>query len=515
MVNAFTPLNQLEPVQAANIEGVGYLEEVISGYRTLKVEGREPLNLDLENIEIITRDGARYKRRRIESRQLTIHFALTAGSSAEFETKFNSLKSCLYKVEEAKIIFDDEPDKYFVGTYKGAKIDHLGPCAYRGEISIECSDPFKYAVNETIVNAQTIDGQKVIVATYNGAYPAHPRLEATCGSDNGFYGFANANGAVLQVGDPEEVDTEDVQMSETLINDSFAEGVPTGWTVNDGMTSTPSVDIMTGSWKQCGSTNKGNGITPNSYGNGTNWHGPGLCKAIPADSQGNTGAKNFKAAWQWEWFTYSKTELSNMQFLILGENSGQRYVLAGVELMDGRPGDFLSSWRLWVNGAIIQQSSGATNIYSGHDNAWAGINSAECSIQKSGNVITFKLAGQTWSFKNDAYEDLEAEEVMLYAAAHASATATDHAAFFHVRFRKDAVDVTEDIPNALMPGDVVELDTGSGIILVNGTESPDLGAIGNQWEDFVLEPGVNTIACSASTWVSDDAYTMRYREVYL
>ena len=119
MVNAFTPLNQLEPVQAANIEGVGYLEEVISGYRTLKVEGREPLNLDLENTEISTRDGAKYKRRRIKSRQLTIHFALTAGSSAEFETKFNSLKSCLYKVEEAKIIFDDEPDKYFIGTPSG------------------------------------------------------------------------------------------------------------------------------------------------------------------------------------------------------------------------------------------------------------------------------------------------------------------------------------------------------------------------------------------------------------
>ena len=82
MVNAFTPLNQLEPVQAANIEGVGYLEEVISGYRTLKVEGREPLNLELENTEISTRDGAKYKRRRIESRPLTIHFALTAGSSA-------------------------------------------------------------------------------------------------------------------------------------------------------------------------------------------------------------------------------------------------------------------------------------------------------------------------------------------------------------------------------------------------------------------------------------------------
>lgn len=515
MVNAYTALNQLEPVQAANIEGVGYLEELISGYRTLRVDGREPLTLDLEKIEISTRDGARYKRRRIDSRTLTIHFSLTGDSPEDFAVKFNELKSCLYQIEESKIIFDDEDDKYYVGTYKAAKVDYPGRSASVGEITIECPDPHKYSVSEKVVTSQTVDGQKVLACTYGGTYKAYPAIEATCGSDNGFYGFANSNGAVLQVGDPEEVDTEDVQRSEMLITDSFENGIPSGWTVNGGMTSTPDADAITGSWKQCESTNKGNGITPDSYGTGSNWHGPGLCKEIPADSQGITGAKNFKATWQWEWFTYSKTELSNMQFLILGENSGQRYVLAGVELMDGRPGDFLSSWRLWVNGSIIQQSSGATNIYSGHDNAWAGISSAECSIQKSGGTITFRLAGQTWSFKNDAYEDLEAAEVMLYTAAHASAAVTDHAAYFYVHFRKDAVDVTEDIPNAFMPDDVVEIDTGFGSISVNGTDSPDIGAIGNQWEDFVLAPGTNTIICTASTWVTDDDYTMRYREVYL
>ena len=501
------------PAEAMSFNGV-YLENEVDGYRTMYVEGRETISASVDYTEIAVRDGARYKRRRYLPRTLVVGFQLIADTPENFELAFNTIQALLSQ-EQAQIIFADESDKFYTGTKARLRDIPRGRLAVTGEIEIICSDPFKYSVQERTVTSQIVDGQKVLVCNYGGTYEAYPRIEATCESDNGFYGFASSGGAVLQVGDPEEVDTEDVQMSEILINDSFAEGVPTGWTVNDGMTSTPSVDIMTGSWKQCGSTNKGNGITPDSYGSGSNWHGPGLCKAIHADSQGNTGAKNFKAAWQWEWFTYSKTELSNMQFLILGKISGQRYVLAGVELMDGRPGDFLSSWRLWVNGAIIQQSSGATNIYSGHDNAWAGINSAECSIQKSGNVITFKLAGQTWSFKNDAYEDLEAEEVMLYAAAHASATATDHAAFFHVRFRKDAVDVTEDIPNALMPGDVVELDTGSGIIMVNGAESPDLGAIGNQWEDFVLEPGVNTIACSASTWVSDDAYTMRYREVYL
>ena len=514
MVNAYTALNQLEPVQAMYVNG-GYLEELISGYRTLRVDGREPLALDLDKIEITTRDGAKYKRRRIDSRTITIHFSLTADSPAGFASKFNQLKSYLYQIENSQIIFDDEADKYFVGTYKSVKVDYPGRSASVGEIVIECADPFKYSITETTVNATTIDGQKVITTNYQGTYPAHPKIEATCGSDNGFYGFANSNGAVLQIGDPEEVDTEDVQKSEMLINDSFESGIAAGWTVNDGRPTTPEVSTMTGTWETIGSTNKGNGIRAATYGTGTAWHGPGLCKAIPADSHGVVGAKNFKVAWQWEWFTYQRAELSNMQFLVLGNDNGVRYVLAGIELMDGSVGGLASTWRLWVNGTIIQQSSGATNITSGYDNAWAGINCTEPSIQKSGAKITFRIAGQTFAFENAAYTDLAATEITLYTAGNSTYATSTHAAFFYVNFRKDAIDDEEDLPNSFMPNDLIVADTSDATITVNGTDAPELGAITNQWEEFVLTPGSNRIECTPSSWVSNDSYTMKYREVFL
>jgi len=514
MVNVYSAYNQLDPVQAMFVNGK-YLEQLVTGYRTLKVVGREPLNLDLEHIEIDTSDGGHYKRRRIDSRTIVIHFALTASSPATFAERFNLLKSYLYQIEESRIVFDDEPGKFFIGTYKGIKVDYPGRSASVGEIEIFCADPFKYSTTETTVQMQTVDGEKVLATTYQGTYPAHPVLIATCDEDNGFYGFAHSSGAMLQIGDPEEVDTQDVQRSEMLVNDSFEDGVPSGWTVNDGLTSTPVVDIQLGSWKECGSTNKGHGVTPDSFGTGNDWHGPGLNKVIPEDSNHDVGAKNFTMAWQWEMFAYRKDELLNMQVNIVGEKNNTKYLLAGVELMDGSPNGFGCAWRLWVNGVIVLQSSSATQTTTNHDNPWGGISCGESVIQKSGKKIAFKVAGQTYTFTNDDYEDLEALEITLYAAGHKTAMTSDHMAFFYVHFRKDAVDVTEDVPNKLMPGDVVVIDTGDGSITVNGTDAPELGAIGNQWEDFVLSPGVNSIVCAASSWVDDDTYTMKYREVYL
>jgi hypothetical protein len=48
--------------------------------------------------------------------------------------------------------------------------------------------------------------------------------------------------------------------------------------------------------------------------------------------------------------------------------------------------------------------------------------------------------------------------------------------------------------------------------------TPSLGALGNDWEDFVLTPGLNQIGIAYSEWVEAEyAPTMkvRYREVFL
>ena len=66
--------------------------------------------------------------------------------------------------------------------------------------------------------------------------------------------------------------------------------------------------------------------------------------------------------------------------------------------------------------------------------------------------------------------------------------------------------------------DVLSSDFGSGEILLNGLSAPDLGALGNDWEEFGLLPGQNQIVTAYSAWVPASqapTYSVRYREVFM
>ena len=75
-----------------------------------------------------------------------------------------------------------------------------------------------------------------------------------------------------------------------------------------------------------------------------------------------------------------------------------------------------------------------------------------------------------------------------------------------------------DIPNKFSADDVVEADCKNAEILLNGTPAPSLGALGNDWEDFYLTPGLNQIGIAYSEWVSAECapqFKVKYREVFL
>ena len=73
----------------------------------------------------------------------------------------------------------------------------------------------------------------------------------------------------------------------------------------------------------------------------------------------------------------------------------------------------------------------------------------------------------------------------------------------------------QEVANKIPQNGLVSIDTASGNITLNGAQSLGLGVITNNFEDFTLEPGSNTITCEASDWVDDANYAMTYREAYL
>ena len=207
---------QILPSEALNFNGK-FLEEEIPGYRTLYVSGREVLSAEITDTEAGISDGNRYQRKRYPPRTITVGYQLIAEDSETFRRAYNKLNALL-DVEQAKLIFADELDKYFIGTKQdGGNVPH-GRNAITSEIEFYCADPFKYSVKEYEVTLNT-DDETVMTVDYGGTYRTFPAFEVNMDQgENGFIAFVDTQKHVLQFGDIEEVDGEDYEENDTLAN---------------------------------------------------------------------------------------------------------------------------------------------------------------------------------------------------------------------------------------------------------------------------------------------------------
>ena len=230
------------PSEAMQINGE-YLEDLVPGYKTLSVSGREALSPEIESFHTGIRDGSSRKSRRYPERIITVKYQLISKSNEEFREAYNKLGGVL-NTEDAQLIFRDEPDKYFIGTPSLVEEVEQGRNAVVGELEFLCLDPFKYSVVEYEAIPDMLQGS--ILLDYRGTYKSFPILEAdfyretdtsadgsasnllTGRGDCGFVAFFNETKKIIQLGDPDEADTENkYQKSQTLVSAGF-EGT-SGW----------------------------------------------------------------------------------------------------------------------------------------------------------------------------------------------------------------------------------------------------------------------------------------------
>lgn len=244
------------PSEALQLNGE-YIENLIEGYRTLQVTGREALSPEIEIYETGIRDGSKRQSRRYPARTIIVTYQLIADSCEDFREKYNKLGQIL-NVEDAEMIFADETDKFFTGTPFALGDVEPGRNAVIGEIEFLCMDPFKYSVIEYEAEAALDEGSVLI--DYNGTYKSYPVLEAdfwkedeasedgetvealTGQGDCGYVAFFNEDEKIIQLGDPDEEDAEEkYAKSQTLINQEFQKTTAWGsaakklWTANNGV----------------------------------------------------------------------------------------------------------------------------------------------------------------------------------------------------------------------------------------------------------------------------------------
>lgn len=491
------------PAEAMSINGV-FLENVIDGYRTLAVSGRESIKADITKIEKIRVSGDIYQYRRYPSRTLTVTYQLIADSPEQFRKSYNDLNAFL-NVENAQLIFNDELDKYFVGTPTQIGSVDPGKLAVIGEIAIECQDPFKYDVRETEV--QPKDGEFIV--DYPGSVFCYPTFTAAVKSDLGFMSFVKDTGAVLQIGDPLETNYGYKQYSKALYTHDFKKH---GFDKNNWVMNRAPYDTLLHYHPFVGHiAESSDGIYADNYGDRshyTYYHGPSITHTL------SEPAENFTFRYTLKHSKNSVKTQKESAAIISGEtSSGKTISLMEIHVYDVSDGNFNSAILYYVNKSCIK----TTNI-SGKANNGYTTGNGYLEMRKFGNEFTFSVNGK--NIIQVTFDDLSSVKATAISFVFGSNMEdwenTGYNDIGYCSFISHRAQKWEDVTNKFMADDQVNVDCSQGLIAVNGSVQYGLGALGNDWEDFTLTPGINHIKIAYSSWAdSPPEFTLKYRGRYI
>lgn len=103
------------PAEAMLIDGQ-YIEDLIPGYSTLQVSGRELLSQSIEKQTIGKSDGEFIQYARNPSREIVVGYRLAASNNLSFRQAFYKLNSILHG-DSHRVSFNDDPSKYWIATF--------------------------------------------------------------------------------------------------------------------------------------------------------------------------------------------------------------------------------------------------------------------------------------------------------------------------------------------------------------------------------------------------------------
>lgn len=521
-----------------------YFENVIEGYKTLKVTGRESFQKEINSEVIGQADGEFYNYSRVAKRDITITFQLKAKTPNDLMNKFTKLNKLLKK-DNAKLIFADESDKYFNATFVQMENVTEGTLVLTGTMLFTCLDPYKYDVNAKTKTLPT--GQNFIEVTNDGTAPTFLDVRAEMLSDNGYIGVVTED-RYFQQGNPYEVNLASGSRSETLLN---AEHWENGTTTISGVVPRVNNNAYLGKAYQnfyalnqqpyikhmpatdYATQPNGQGIIhmkpmnvltiQNNFNDNVTgaqeYQGTGLSWEIPSDSQGAKGAVNFRLLFALWFETGFITQATYMQVSCLDGNNN---TMASIEFVKDTINNNNANMIIKYYSTDPSYSS---NMYREVRNIqfqptyWNNLTNAKLygySINKKGAEFTVNYPTGSVSFTSNYFKDTPCKHVSVFIGRKAplnNANMLTHRYITDLIFIKDNVSYNEDVPNFFYNGTIWELDSSKNETRINGTPNNVMRDIGSQ--PIVIPTGESRVYFGASNFATMPNITVSYRQKYL
>lgn len=491
------------PTEAMSYNGV-YLENEIDGYRTLSVTGRELMESEVTDQEIDGMDGSYYRYKTTPARTITVKYQLRARGSREFRDAFNKMNKLL-SGEQVKVIFDDESDKYFIGTKTSNTQVDGGSNNVIGEIEIYCSDPRKYSTTEKEFTAT--DG--VLNIVNEGTVPVSIDYDVQTTSETGYIGLVSEEG-IMQYGKVEELDGETYKQSEWLAS------IKDFYNCNDDIGGT---DVMHPSYGTNGTLiehtwfgNKFIGLGSAGTKKG-NANGGLRTLVLPADSNGDTsGAQNFYCWFHLCFYAGLMGQTGEMCINFLTEDDK---LICGCNWYKTDSVGNTGHYEIWANGKALKNWEFTTSHLQAQNPFYYKWGS--CDILKEGANIRFFFWARYYSFYIPEIENMKCAKIQIAVKQWDDRGGNKFMSmigFDVIDFEKMNVEKWKDIPNRYPNGTNITIDGKSSHVYVNGMARPEDEVIGTQY--FKAPVGESEIKVTCSEWTkSQPTVKAKIREAWL
>lgn len=491
------------PTEAMSYNGV-YLENEIDGYRTLSVTGRELMESEVTDQEIDGMDGSYYRYKTTPARTITVKYQLRARGSREFRGAFNKMNKLL-SGEQVKVIFNDESDKYFIGTKTSNTQVDGGSNNVIGEIEIYCSDPRKYSTTEKEFTAT--DG--VLNIVNEGTVPVSVDYDITTTSETGYIGLVSEEG-IMQYGKIEELDGETYKQSEWLASiDDF-------YKCSDDIGGT---DVMHPSYGTNGTLAEHTWFDKKFIGLGSvgtkkgNANGGLRTLVLPADSSGDTsGAQNFYCWFHLCFYAGLMGQTGEMCINFLTEDDK---FICGCNWYKTDAIGNTGHYEIWANGKALKNWQFTTSHLQAQNPFYYKWGS--CDVLKEGANIRFFFWARYYNFYITEIENMKCAKIQIAFKQWGDRSGNkvmSMMGFDVIDFEKMNVEKWKDIPNRYPNDTNITIDGKSSHVYVNGMARPEDEVLGTQY--FKAPVGTSEVKVTCSEWTkSQPIVKAKIREAWL
>ena len=507
------PWAQGTPAEAVCFNGI-WLDNEIEGFRTLNVSGREVSDKDIDTKDTKAAFGETFQRASYPPRTITVTYQLMAESDALFRQYYNKLNELL-SPEQAKLIFADEPDKYFIATKSGNDEVDAGMNSVTGYIKFLCLDPLKHSTTlKEFTAVADDDGVLKATITNNGTVDVPISYEITHENENGYIGIVSEKGA-MQYGFIEEADGETYEQSECLFTHNLifntADDVGGTDVMNPQYGTNGSLAIRT----HAGKSYLGFGTEGTKKGNA---NGGLRTITLPADSEGVVGARNFYCWFHMIMYAGLMGQTGEMCISWIADD-GTPICAVNWYKTDKSGNTGYYELRVYTNGAWkIWKSFNFQCTHIQSQNPWAW-DWGYCDLRKEGSKLTFYYWGGYPSIIVPDIENKACSKIQFSVKAWQGRTSVGSnflniLGLYKFYFHKLNVEKWKDVPNRYSAGDVITIDGDANKVYVKGMPRQSDEVRGTKY--FKSSPGSTDVEIHCSSWVKSKPTVKAYiREAWL